>query len=153
MVLTSSTFELSARTWLQFLASAGQKPNVLIICSTAEADEVVRQLLRWCSLPLRYYALPSALRLPPDRRGTLLVQPIEALTLTQQIALYDWMNHSHDGPQVVSVATRPLTPLVRAGRFLEGLFHRLKQLTLEARHEEPSSGERLEPPEDEYRVH
>lgn len=157
MVLSSSTFEFSARTLLRFLTSTGQKPNLLIVCSAAEPNEVVEQLLKWCSLPLRYCALPGSLQLPPDRQGTLLLQPVEALTLTQQIALYDWMNRSDEGPQIVSVAARPLKPLVMRGRFLEGLFHRLNELPLDARSGELSRSwrERLIPrmSEDEDRVH
>lgn len=155
MVLSSSTFELSARTLLQFLTSAGQKPNLLIVCSAADGDEVVQHLLKWCPLPLRYCALPNPLRVPPDRRGTLLLQPVEALTMTQQISLYDWMNRSAESPQIVSVATRPLKPLVMRGRFLEALFHRLSELPLDARSGEPSRSwrERLDPRLGRDRIH
>ena len=157
VVLSSSTFELSSRTLLRFLTSTEQRPNLLIVCSAAEPKEVVEHLLKWCALPLRYCALPGLLKLPPDRHGTLLLQPVEGLTLTQQIALYDWINRGDESPQIVSVASRPLKPIVLQGRFLEGLFHRLSELQLDARSGEPSRSwrERLIPriAEDEDRVH
>ncbi len=56
---------------------------------------------------------------------------MEALTIEQQIALYDWMSASRL-VQVVSITGSPLQSLVEHGQFLEGLFHRLNTVALMA---------------------
>ncbi len=117
---------------LGWLTASGHRPNVLIECSAASADTAMRHLLTWCSLPFRYCDLPGKLELPTTRKGTLLLTDVSALTLSQQVTLYDWLSVGRGDMQVVSITTVPLTTLVEGGEFLEGLFYRLNVVRLDA---------------------
>jgi DNA-binding NtrC family response regulator len=88
--------------------------------------------MTWCALPFRFSALPGTLELPLIRRGTLLLNDVTAMTLSQQVMLYDWLSDGCGEMQVVSVASAPLEILVEDGQFLEGLFYRLNVLRLNA---------------------
>jgi hypothetical protein len=131
---TTDAFEFNAlpdAVLLGWLTARGHRPNVLIECSAANADTVMRHLMTWCSLPFRYCALPGKLELPVTPKGTLLLKDVAAMTLSQQVMLYDWLSVSRD-MQVVSISTAPLLTLVEDGDFLEGLFYRLNVIRLEA---------------------
>lgn len=117
---------------LGWLAARGHRPNLLIECTPAGADTAMRHLMTWCALPFRYCALPGRLELPTARRGTLLLHDVAQLTLSQQVALYDWLSLDAGDMQVVSIATERLVPLVEDGRFLEGLYYRLNVIRLDA---------------------
>ena len=87
--------------------------------------------MTWCAQPVHCCQLPGYLDLPLAGNGTLVLTNAWALTLDQQIELYDWLD-TRRAVQVVSVTSKPLWPLVEQGRFLEGLFYRLNVVTLEA---------------------
>jgi DNA-binding NtrC family response regulator len=89
--------------------------------------------------------MPGRLELPSTAVGTLVLTRIEEMSVNQQIALFDWMTAAHSSVQVVSVATAPIDHLVRAGRFLEGLHHRLSMVQLNVRGPGPSTGPRFAP--------
>jgi len=76
--------------------------------------------------------MPGWLDVPSDPSGTLLLTRVEEMTLDQQISLFDWMTVTRQRTQIVSIATMRLDQLVRAGRFLEGLFYRINVLQLDA---------------------
>ena len=109
----------------------GRRPNLLINCAHEDADRVSRDLAQWCAPPVSSCVMPGWLDVPSDMSGTLVVTRIEELTLDQQLGLFDWMTGAHR-TQVVSIATTRLEQLVRAGRFLEGLFDRINVLQLDA---------------------
>jgi hypothetical protein len=119
-------------TLLQRLTARGHRPNVLVECTGGSAHTVVRHLTTWCALPFRFSALPGTLELPLIRRGTLLLNDVAAMTLSQQVMLYDWLSDRRGEMQVVSVTSAPLEALVEDGQFLEGLFYRLNVLRLNA---------------------
>ena len=48
------------------------------------------------------------------------------------MTFYDWLDRFGESVQVVSLTSVPLWPLVKAGRFLEGLFYRLNVVSLTA---------------------
>jgi DNA-binding NtrC family response regulator len=64
----------------------------------------------------------------------LVIRDAAAMTLAQQIELFDWMTGAGRGAQVLSVTSRPLLSLVQDGRFLEGLFYRLNVVSIAATH-------------------
>jgi hypothetical protein len=113
------------------LSSQQHRPNLLISCGDAALDGVVTQLRALCATPVHTCVLPGRLVLPRKPCGTLVLLHVEALTIDQQIALYDWMSASRH-VQVVSIAGAPLLSLVEHGQFLEGLFHRLNTVALMA---------------------
>jgi hypothetical protein len=113
------------------LTSQQSRPNLLIACGDTALDSVVTQLRALCAPPVHSCEFPGPLVLPKKPCGTLLLHHVEALTLDQQIALYDWMSTSRL-VQVVSITGAPLLSLVEHGQFLEGLFHRLNTVALMA---------------------
>lgn len=134
---TTDTFEfneLPDAVLLGWLTAKGHRPNLLIECAPKAADTAMRHLMTWCALPFRYCALPGKLELPTTRKGTLLLKDVAALTLSQQVALYDWLTVGSGDMQVVSLAMTPLVPLVEDGEFLEGLYYRLNVIRLDAAH-------------------
>ena len=134
MMLQSADFRspIDVTLLLRSLTSDTRKPNLLVSCSDGFSEAVVGHLTRWCVRPFRSCAFPGSLRLPPDRSGTLLLTGVNRMTLAQQIALFDWTSLPGDGPQIVSLTTTGLGSLVMQGSFLEGLFHRLNVVQLEA---------------------
>ena len=70
--------------------------------------------------PVRVVPLAGALQLPPDKRGTLLLNDVDALALADQIALYDWLGTGAGNLRVISVTTsnrsRRSSPAARFSR-------------------------------------
>jgi transcriptional regulator of aromatic amino acid metabolism len=113
------------------LSAQQNRPNLLISCTDAALDAVLTQLHALCASPVHECALPGPLTLPKKPAGTLLLHHVEALTIDQQIALYDWMTGARQ-VQVVSITAAPLLWLMEHGQFLEGLFYRLNTVCLMA---------------------
>jgi Sigma-54 interaction domain len=132
MTLTPDSIALTDERWLRSLLAGGRRPNLLVRCDGPTAASVAAWVSALCQAPLEIRRVPGALDLPAGRRGTLLLHDVAALTLAQQMALYDWMSERWIDMQVISIASRPLLPLVHAGRFLEGLYYRLNVLYLSA---------------------
>ncbi len=122
----------SEEEWLRSLVRGGRRPNLLVLCDGPTASAVALRLSTFCHQPMETRLVPGALHLPDTHRGTLLLRDVSALTLDQQIALYDWMEERWIDMQVISITSRPLLPLVNSGRFLEGLYYRLNVLYLTA---------------------
>jgi hypothetical protein len=112
------------------LTSPECHPNLLVTCRSADAAE--QRLRHWCSRPHYSVALPGPLRLPDSRSGTLFLKRVDELSMSQQIALYDWMSAGRGRLQIASLTTVDLEELVQDGRFLEALFYRLNVVRLEA---------------------
>lgn len=111
--------------WVDSLTSGPPRPNLLVLCSDVGLEPVLTRLAKLCRPPFEVCLAPGRLRLPKQRVSTLLTYDVAALTLKQQIDLYDWITVRGRDTQVISVTSTPLFSLVEDGRFLEGLFHRL----------------------------
>ena len=111
--------------WVGALTSGTPRPNLLVSCSGVAVEPVVTRLAPLCRTPLEVCPVPGRLQLPEHRVSTLLTYDAAALTLKQQIDLYDWIMMRGRDTQLISVTSTPLFPLVENGQFLESLFHRL----------------------------
>jgi transcriptional regulator of aromatic amino acid metabolism len=127
---------------LQSLTHNERRPNLLVYCSDTPVRSVLPSLAPWCVAPLHRRSLPGPLGLPAQRSGTLLLEDVDALTIRQQIELYDWLSADPGQPQLVSLTARPLDDLVRSGRFLEGLYYRLNVVRVEAMAGAPAAAAR-----------
>ena len=123
---------ISDRELLQALIGSERRPNLIVECGAGDADDVLRQFQLVCDAPVHSCRLPGALDLPAGAAGTLLLHDVAALTISQQVMLFDWLQHRRGDMQVVSVTGIRLMDLVRDGRFLEGLFYRLNIISLTA---------------------
>jgi transcriptional regulator of aromatic amino acid metabolism len=119
-------------TLMACLAAYGRRPNILVECSSVSYDAVVDHLMSLCARPVRTCALPGPLALPATKDGTLLLRDAAALSLSQQVQLYDWLSIGCANLQVISLTTLPLRELVEDGAFLEGLYYRLNVIRLDA---------------------
>jgi hypothetical protein len=119
-------------TLLQWLGSQGRRPNILLVCHDVAPQAVADRVTTWCQGPFHFALLPGTLQLPQTRTGTLVLHDLAALSLPQQIALYDWLSAGRGDLQIVSMTTTPLDTLVEQGDFLEGLYYRLNVVRLEA---------------------
>jgi hypothetical protein len=119
-------------TFMRSLSCDARRLHLLVQCAPADVDVLVSRIVPWCVRPLHARRLPGPLSLPLERAGTLLLRGVSALSVAQQIELYDWLIASHPGMQVVSVTSVPIGPLVEAGLFLQGLFDRLNTIQLNA---------------------
>ena len=100
----------------------GERLHALLIGSHAAASAVLSRVfpeVRWS------LALWSPADGPDRRCGQIaLVRDAQDLTDGQQEQLLAWMDR-HPAIQVISVASRPLYPLVTAGSFRATLYYRL----------------------------
>ena len=120
---------------LGWLTANGHRPNVLIECQEPSADIATRHLMTWCALPFRYCALPGKLELPTTRKGTLLLKDVAALSLPQQVMLYDWLSAAGGDMQVISRDDGPPTSVSsKTASSSKGLFYRLNVIRLDAMH-------------------
>lgn len=124
---------LSAAFLLRSLTTNDHHPHLLLDCSKVEVECIVLGLKQWGRAPLTHCRLPGPLIVPRSRRGTLLLEGLQHLNRSQQIALYDWMTREASQVQIISIASRDINSLVTQGAFLEGLFYRLNVVRLDIR--------------------
>lgn len=111
--------------WVDWLTSGASRPNLVVSCSAVGLEPVVTRLATLCKTPIEVCPVAGRLQLPEHRVSTLLTYDAAALTLKQQIDMYDWIGVRGRDTQVISVTSTPLFSLVENGQFLESLFHRL----------------------------
>ena len=131
MAMQDYDFEFSELTVLSRLAPSGRQPNLLIVCGERSRPFVERQAAEWCQAPLHVYRLPGPLNLPAAAH-TIFLSDVAALTLSQQIQLFDWMSH-HVGTRVVSITSADIPMQILEGEVLEGLYYRLNPVRVDAK--------------------
>lgn len=136
-MLQTITHEAETHPFLNlWLSSQRPRQHFLLRCDPGRFDWVASQAMTFAVPPVRARRYPGHLLLPPDKRGTLILNDIDALSLPDQIALYDWLGTGPTDVRVISVTTAALAPLVKRGAFLEGLFHRLGAVQFDLRWQE-----------------
>jgi DNA-binding NtrC family response regulator len=123
---------LSEASLLHALMSETRRPNFLVVCRRVTVEAAVRHIVSYCEPPFHMVALPGLMDLTEVKGGTLVLADVAMMSMGQQMRLYDWLSAGADCPQVVSVSSVPLRPLVDDGRFLEGLLYRLNLIYLDA---------------------
>jgi hypothetical protein len=110
-----------------------QRPrhHVLVRCRRGGFASIAAEVMTLGAPPIRLCPFPGPLRLPQEKRGTLLLNDVAALALADQVALYDWLGTDTGELRIISVTAAPLGALVARGAFLEGLFHRLGAVTFD----------------------
>jgi hypothetical protein len=123
---------LSEMVLLQSLTSRNHRPNLMIMSEDAALDGVLQQLRHVCESPICVRRIPGVLDLEACAGGTLVLHDVAHLTIRQQIALFDWLEHKREAVQVVSVTAAPMEDLILDGQFLDGLFYRLNTVSVRA---------------------
>jgi hypothetical protein len=122
---TTVNYVESAPLLLLWVASQRPGKHLLVECDPGGFEVLAAQAATLCAPPVRWCRVPGPLQLPADRQGTLLLNDVAALSLEDQIAVYDWLGQSAGDLRVISGTTSPMGPLLESGKFLEGLFNRL----------------------------
>jgi len=123
---------LSEANLLHALMNEARRPNLMVLCRRVSVEAAVRHIVAYCDPPYHMIALPGPLDLTGVEGGTVLLADVAMMSLGQQMRLFDWLTVTQNAPQVVSISSVPLRPLVDDGRFLEGLLYRLNLIHLEA---------------------
>jgi len=119
---------LSEASLLHALMSETRRPNLLVVCRRVTVEAAARHIVSYCQPPFHMVALPGLLDLAEIKGGTLVLADVAMMSMGQQMRLYDWLSATEDCPQVVSISSVPLRPLVDDGRFREALLYRLNLL-------------------------
>jgi hypothetical protein len=109
----------------------GAHPHVLLIGSAASVDTALGRLLPHVRAPLSHWRPQAAGEPLQETTGTLVIWDVDALDRTRQEQLLAWMESRGPEVQVVSIASRPLFPLVSSDDFLDALYYRLNTVCLD----------------------
>ena len=113
-----------------FLLRTG-RPNALLIGSKARVNAAIAGLCPYLRAPLVEWHPRAVVEPPQEAVGTLIICGVETLDLAQQERFLAWLHgHAANDVQVLSVAERPVYPLVVREEFLEALYYRLNVLCL-----------------------
>jgi hypothetical protein len=115
---------------LFFLWVASQRPgkHFLVRCEPGGFEALAAHATKLCAAPVRWCRLPGRLQLPLEKHGTLLLSDVAALTLQDQITLFDWLGRSTGDLRVIAGTTVSIASLIARGEFLEGLFKRISDV-------------------------
>src|SRR4051812_11908541 len=93
---------------LRMLRAGKDRPNVMVMNRHASVERVVEQLTTVCQMPIKVCRFPGSLDLSSIVSGTMVLADIDQLTIAQQISLSDWLWHTRDDIQIVSIARAPM---------------------------------------------
>ena len=106
-------------------------PHALLVGSAASVDAALGRLLPFLRAPLSHWRPQAAREPPPDTTGTLVIWAVDTLDRARQEQLLAWMERCAPEVQVISVAARPVFPLVSSDDFLDTLYYRLNTVCLD----------------------
>jgi len=109
----------------------GAHPHALLIGSAASVDAALGRLLPHLRAPLSHWRPQTAGEPPQETTGTLVIWDVDALDRARQEQLLAWMESCAPEVQVISIAQRPLFPLVSSDDFLDTLYYRLNTVCLD----------------------
>ena len=110
------------------------RANVLILGGPRSTALQVLDEIRPHLEPVMYWRAGERLRLPiASRRGTLVLDGLDAMTLDDQSRLLEWLGDTGRATRVVSTAKASLLERIETGMFFEQLYYRLNTLCLDIR--------------------
>ena len=137
-MLDHLTFDsLSASFLLRSLTTHEHHPHLLLDCNAFEVQCILFGLEQWGTRPITHCRFPGPLTLPRHGRGTLVLEDVHRMNLTQQLALFDWLTLCAPSLQIISTTSRTIDGMVAKGEFLECLFAELSVVRLDSREHEP----------------
>jgi hypothetical protein len=106
-------------------------PHALLIGSAATVDAALGRLLPHLRAPLSHWRPQVSWEPPQKTTGTLVIWDVDALDRARQEQLLAWMVSCAPEVQVISIAERPVFPLVSSDAFLDTLYYRLNTVCLD----------------------
>jgi hypothetical protein len=118
--------------YLSLLLMGMPRANLLLIGVDGAVWNVLGNLLMdlhepiatWC--PGQPFVLPA-----PGHAGTLILHDVGALRHDEQRHLLKWLELAAGRTQIITTASAPLLPSVKAGTFLETLYYRLNTVCVD----------------------
>jgi hypothetical protein len=118
--------------YLSLLLMGMPRANLLLIGVDGAVWNVLGTLLMdlhepiatWC--PGQPFVLP-----PPGHVGTLILHDVGTLRHDDQRHLLKWLELAAGRTQIITTASAPLLPGVKAGTFLETLYYRLNTVCVD----------------------
>jgi hypothetical protein len=105
-------------------------PHVLVVGPQASIAPALAQLRPHLRGPLAHWWPAVASEPPQATTGVLIIWDVETLDPEQQRRLLMWMDGGGAKVQIVSIAERPLFPLVWRKGFLDDLYYRLNMVCI-----------------------
>ena len=102
--------------------------HVLLVGPAASVNPALARLRPHLRGPVSYWRPAVATEPPWTTRGALVIWDVDTLDREQQERLLAWMEGRGANVQMVSIAERPVFPLVWRKVFLEALYYRLNTL-------------------------
>ena len=107
--------------------------NVLLTGVDGVVRNILEAILMDLQTPIASWCPGERLVLPPAARtGTMILHDVGAMSHEDQFRLLEWSEQAAGKTQIVSTATGPLMPLVRAGVFSDRLYYRLNTVFVDA---------------------
>src|ERR1051325_10970661 len=128
MATVSPSDTTSSRTYLPAdggLILYGPRPHTLVIAPTASAEVALARLHQRLEARVVHWWPTSGADLPRPTSGTLVIWGVDTLDRMQQHELLAWMEIGNGNAQLISIAERPVYPLVERAEFLDLLYYRL----------------------------
>jgi len=111
------------------LVSVGS--NLLMRGEKSATTATVVALSADLSMPLVTWIAGADADLPRLHQGTVILQDVDRLGLTEQRALLHWLDDRSGSVRVISTASSDLFDLVIAGEFLDPLYYRLNTIVVD----------------------
>jgi hypothetical protein len=106
--------------------------NLLLIAPDDVVQHVLQSLMPDLWEPVARWSAGEPLTLPaPGSGGTIILHDVDALSMTDQRRLVDWLELTKGRTQVVSTTSRALLPRVNSGEFNATLFYRLNTICID----------------------
>ena len=120
--------DMNAEPWE---AAVAVRLPILLTGPDTATDARIHQMEPRLALPVIDVACIAGVNAAAlDDAGTVIFHDIEHLRPADQMRLLSWLEKAHR-PHIISTSSRPLYPLVRAGRFSEDLYYRLNSVYLD----------------------
>jgi hypothetical protein len=118
--------------YLSLLLMGMPRVNLLLIGVDGIVWNVLGNLLMDIREPIATWCPGQAFVLPaPGQVRTLILHDIGSLTHNEQRHLLKWLEYAANGTQIISTASAPLLPAVKAGTFPENLYYRLNTVCVD----------------------
>lgn len=101
------------------------RPHALVIATNARVEVLLARLYPRLRAPVTHWWPMAGSNPPQPTTGTLVIWGVDALDRRQQQRLLEWLEHGSGEVQLISVADRPVFPLVEREAFLDALYYRL----------------------------
>ena len=99
--------------------------HALLVGPTVAVDAAIATLQSDLRQPIVAWTPADTFEPPALTTGTLIVRDLANLERGQQTRFLDWVDHRHQGVQVISTSDGHVWSLVERGAFLTPLYYRL----------------------------